>query len=256
MVARAAVSTLICCFLDGRPAGAAAGAASAPLPGMTAPVILARSGAGEGPAEAAAVNALTASAAAMTGRKTYLNWLMRMIGFPLAALPAIGPRGHMAILMKLRPARKTLTGSERDHGSWTGWMTTGPRVGSSSVAWETLVGVITSTALGTVAGSAEQIGAVPPGAHTPNVKAPGVAVKARAWSALNPSWPVSTTLKPQPVVGVPNCASGSATVIVRSACTGSTDAVPTEPPAAFTHAGEANPWTSTRWLQAPDGAMV
>src|SRR5450756_1705576 len=227
MVARAAVSTLICCFLDGRPAGAAAGAASAPLPGMTAPVILARSGAGEGPAEAAAVNALTASAAAMTGRKTYLNWLMRMIGFPLAALPAIGPRGHMAILMKLRPARKTLTGSERDHGTSTGWMTTGPRVGSSSVAWETLVGVITSTALGT-----------------------------GAWSALNPSWPVSTTLKPQPVVGVPNCASGSATVIVRSACTGSTDAVPTEPPAAFTHAGEANPWTSTRWLQAPDGAMV
>ncbi len=83
-----------------------------------------------------------------------------------------------------------------------------------------------------------------------------MAVKARARSGLNPSWPVSTTLKPQPDVGVPNCASGSATVIVWSACTASADAVPTELPVAFTHTGEANPCTSTRWLQAPDGAMV
>src|SRR5438132_13859697 len=116
-------------------------------------------------------------------------------------------------------------------------MTTEPRVGSSSVAWETPAGVITSTAFGTVAGLAEQTGAVPPEAHTPNVKPPGVAVKLRAWSVPNPSWPVSTTLKPQPEAGVPNCASGRAIVIVRSDCSARTDAVPTLWPAASTQAG-------------------
>ena len=50
----------------------------------------------------------------------------------------------------------------------TGRMTTGPSVGFSSVACETPAGVITSMALGTVAGSTEQIGAVPPVAQTPN----------------------------------------------------------------------------------------
>src|SRR5262244_3968567 len=50
-------------------------------------------------------------------------------------------------------------------GTVTGWMTTGPRVGSSSVACETPCGVITSTAFGTVPGSTWQIDAVPPGAH-------------------------------------------------------------------------------------------
>src|SRR3954466_4703252 len=135
-------------------------------------------------------------------------------------------------------------------------MTTGPLAGSSSVAWETPAGVSTSIALGTVLGSTAQIGAVPPGAHTPNVKPPGVAVKLRAWSVPNPSWPVSTTLKPQPEAGVPNCASGSAMVIVRSACSASTDAVPALPPAAFTQTGSANPWTSIRWLQAPADPMV
>ena len=62
----------------------------------------------------------------------------------------------------------------------TGWMTTGPRVGSSSVAWETPAGVITSTALGTVPGSAEQTGAVPSGTHTPNRNGCAVAAKPRA----------------------------------------------------------------------------
>ena len=81
-------------------------------------------------------------------------------------------------------------------------------------------------------------------------------MKLRAWSGLNPSWPVSTTLKPQPDPGVPNCASGSAIVIVRSACSASTDAVPTLPPHAFTQTGEAKPCTSTRWLQAPAGAIA
>ena len=141
-------------------------------------------------------------------------------------------------------------------GTVTGWMTTGPRVGSSSVAWETPGGVITSMAFGTVSGSTVQIGAVPPGAHTPNVKPPGVAVKLRAWSVPNPSCPVSTTLKPQPEPGVPNCASGRAIVMVRSACSASTDAVPTLLPPAFTQTGAAKPCTSTRWLQAPAGAMA
>src|SRR5579859_3318162 len=130
------------------------------------------------------------------------------------------------------------------YGTVTGWMSTGPWVGSSSVAWETPGGVRTSMAFGTVLGSSEQILAVPRGAHTPNVKAPGVAVKLRAWSVPNPSWPVSTTLKPQPGAGVPNCASGSAMVMVRSACSASTDAVPALLPAAFTQAGAAKPCTS------------
>jgi len=51
------------------------------------------------------------------------------------------------------------------HGTVTPWMMTGPRVGSSSVAWETPAGVMTSIAFGTVAGSTEQIGLVPPAAH-------------------------------------------------------------------------------------------
>ena len=55
---------------------------------------------------------------------------------------------------------------------------------------------------------------------------------------------------------MPNCASGRAMVIVLSACTASADAVPTLPPLAFTQTGEAKPCTSTRWLQAPDGAMA
>src|ERR1017187_5048212 len=99
-------------------------------------------------------------------------------------------------------------------------MTTGPRVGLSSVAWETPVGVSTSTAFGTVAGSTLQIGAVPPGAQTPNVKTRGVAVKARARARMNPTAAVSTTLKPPPDDGVPTCAAGRATGIVLSACTG------------------------------------
>jgi hypothetical protein len=51
-----------------------------------------------------------------------------------------------------------------------------------------LPGVMTFMAFGTVDGPTEQMGAVPPGAHTPNVKGPGAAVKLRAWSGLRPSW--------------------------------------------------------------------
>src|SRR5215831_6784952 len=138
-------------------------------------------------------------------------------------------------------------------GTVTGWMVTGPRVGSSSVACETPCGVVTSTALGTDPGSVEQIGAVPPGAQTPNWNACAVGANPRAWSALNPSCPVSTTLKPQPGPGVPNADSGRAIVIVPSDCDMSTCAVPTEFPDASCHAGDAKPCTSSRWLHAPDG---
>src|SRR5213594_2779304 len=82
-------------------------------------------------------------------------------------------------------------------GTVTGWTTTGTLVGSSSVAWEVSAGVITSTAFGTLLGGNVQIGAVPPGAHTPNWNSCAVGWKPRAWSLLKPSWPVSTTLKPR-----------------------------------------------------------
>src|SRR6185312_9232027 len=74
-------------------------------------------------------------------------------------------------------------------------MTTGPRVGSSSVAWDTPAGVSTSMALGTVPGSTEHTGLVPSAGQTPNVNPPAGWVNVRAWSGLNPSCPVSTTVK-------------------------------------------------------------
>ena len=49
--------------------------------------------------------------------------------------------------------------------------TTGPRVGSSSVAWKTPGGGIVSITLGTVVGSTEQMGLIRPEAHTPKLKA-------------------------------------------------------------------------------------
>src|SRR5216683_912315 len=135
-------------------------------------------------------------------------------------------------------------------------MTTGPRVGSSSVAWDTPGGVMTSIAFGTVPGSAEQIGLSPPAAHTPNSYGWGVAAKARAWSGLNPSWPVRTTAKDQPGAGLPKAACGSPIVMVLLACDAATNAVPTELPEASCQTGAAKPCTSTRSLHASAGAMV
>jgi hypothetical protein len=86
-------------------------------------------------------------------------------------------------------------------------MTTGPGTGSSSVDCETPGGESTSIAFGAVFGLTAQIGLVPPGAQTPNVNWPGVAVNARAWSGLKPSWPVSTTVNVQPGPGVPKLAA-------------------------------------------------
>src|SRR4029077_12647830 len=124
-------------------------------------------------------------------------------------------------------------------------MTTGPRVGSSSVACETPAGVITSTAFGTVPGSTEQIGAVPGGPHTPNRKGGAVGANPRAWSGLNPSCPVSTTVKPQPEPGVPKADSGSAIVMVPSDCDASTCAGPTELADAPRAPGRAGPSCGT-----------
>src|ERR1700722_4136483 len=137
-------------------------------------------------------------------------------------------------------------------------MTTGPRVGSSSVACVTPDGVMTSMALGTVVGPTLQIGLVPSGAQTPNEKAPAGWVKARAWSELNPSCPVSTTLNAHPDPGVPNWASGSAIVMVRFASSTNVEAVPTWFPLASTQTvgAKAGACASTRSLQAPAGAMV
>ena len=78
-----------------------------------------------------------------------------------------------------------------------------------------------------------------------------------AWSALKPFWPVIATVNVQPDVGVPNSASGRAIVIVLATVEATTAVgVPTWPPEASTHTGEANPWTSRRSLQASAGAIV
>src|SRR5262249_48612467 len=130
-----------------------------------------------------------------------------------------GPR-HLGRHRRGRPPRPPdATDHRHGPGTVTGWMTTGPRVGPSSVAWETPAGVITSTASVTEPGSAEHTAADPPGAQTPNRNPCAGCEKPRAWSELNPSWPVSTTENPHPAAGVPNADSGTAMVIVLSACT-------------------------------------
>jgi hypothetical protein len=115
---------------------------------------------------------------------------------------------------------------------------------------------MTSIAFGTVVGSTAQIGLVPPTAHTPKVYGPGVAVKARAWSELKPSWPVRTTAKDHPAHGVPIVACGSAIVTVPAVCEVVMYGVPSELPEASCQTGEANPCTSTSWFHASAGAMV
>src|SRR5262249_27308471 len=91
---------------------------------------------------------------------------------------------------------------------------TGPVSGLSSVAWSRPAGVIVSITFGTVFGSTAQIGLFPPGAHTPKLNGCGVAANERAWSELNPSWPVRATVNTQPVPGSPNAARGSTRVAV------------------------------------------
>ncbi len=65
------------------------------------------------------------------------------------------------------------------------------------------------------------------------------------------------TVNVQPLAGVPNSDSGSAIVIVLATVEATTAVgVPTWPPDALTHTGDANPWTSRRSLQASAGAIV
>ena len=52
-------------------------------------------------------------------------------------------------------------------------------------------------------------------AQTPNRNSCGVGWKPRAWSLLEPSWPVRTTVKPQPGPGVPRLALGTLKVMKR-----------------------------------------
>jgi len=56
---------------------------------------------------------------------------------------------------------------------------------------------------GTAFGLNVQCGSLLVAAHTPNWNGCGVGAKVRAWSGLKPSWPVSTTVKPQPDPGCP-----------------------------------------------------
>src|SRR5215472_4104699 len=135
-------------------------------------------------------------------------------------------------------------------------MTTGPRVGSSSVAWETPAGLMTSMAFGTAPGGNVQMAAVPPGAHTPNRNGWGVGAKPRAWSGLKPSWPVSTTVKIQPVVGWPSAALGTMIVMNREIALADTLTGPSDAPLASTNTGDAKPCTSSRLLHAEAGAIV
>src|SRR6202522_1710996 len=152
------------------------------------------------------------------------------------------------------PQRKPPAGDVQ--GTVTPWMTTGPGIGSSSVSWETPAGVMTSIAFARVVGSTAQIGLVPPTAHTPKVYAPGVAVKARAWSELKPSWPVRTTAKDHPAPGVPNVACGSAIVTGPAVCEVAMNGAPSGVPEAPCRPGEATPCPPTTPLPALAGAIV
>ena len=72
-----------------------------------------------------------------------------------------------------------------------------------------------SIAFGTVPGLAVQCGSELAVAQTPNWKSCGVGWKPRARSGLKPSWPVSTTVKPQPGPGVPRLALVTLNVMKR-----------------------------------------
>src|SRR5580698_6670162 len=140
------------------------------------------------------------------------------------------------------------------YGTVTPCRTTGPGTGLSSVSCETPGGVMVSITSGTKFRGYEQIGSVPPTGQTPSVNPPGFVVNEIAWSALKPFWPVIATVNVHPAAGVPNSASGRAIVIVLATVDATTAVgVPTWPPEALTHTGDANPWTSSRSLQASAG---
>ena len=95
--------------------------------------------------------------APLTGRHAPGLSTRRRVDRSLCRHPAASGRCP-AVSAVVRPCR---------YGTVTPCSTTGPRVLSSSVAWETPGGVMVSITLATVLGSAEQIGAVPPTGQTP-----------------------------------------------------------------------------------------
>ena len=94
--------------------------------------------------------------------------------------------------------------------------------------WSTPDGVRTSSAFGTVLGAAVQCGSALAEAHTPKSNPPGVGRKPRAWSDEKPFWPVSTTVNPQPGLGVPpRLAVGTLNVMYREIALAEMAIVPT-----------------------------
>ena len=83
-------------------------------------------------------------------------------------------------------------------------------------------------------GSTVQCGSLLAVAQTPNWKSCGTVWNPRAWSELNPSCPVSTTVKPQPLVGVPRLAFGTRIVMNREIALAEIAAVPSVAPVAST----------------------
>jgi hypothetical protein len=94
--------------------------------------------------------------------------------------------------------------------------------------------VITSTAFGTRAGLNVQCGSALDVAQTPSWKSCGVGAKPPAWSGLKSSWPVRTTVKPQPGPGVPSDAFGTLNVMKREMGFALIVAVPSVVPLAST----------------------
>src|SRR5260370_29519733 len=111
-------------------------------------------------------------------------------------------------------------------------------------------------AFGTVAGSAVQWASVLGAAQTPNWYGCGVGAKPRGWSALNPSWPVSTTVNAQPEAGVPPSADlGTLKLMTREIALALMLTVPAVAPCASMKRWP-KPCTSMRRLQAELPAMT
>src|SRR5688572_21386965 len=89
----------------------------------------------------------------------------------------------------------------------------------------------------------------------PNWNSCGVGAKLRAWSGLKPSWPVRTTVKPQPGPGVPSDALGTLNVMKREIGFALIDAVPSVLPLASTYRWP-KPCTWISRLHAQPGAIV
>ena len=148
--------------------------------------------------------------------------------------------------------------SDRPHGTVTPCSTTGPRVGSSSVACDTPDGGIVSITFGTVLGSTEQIGLVPPGAQTPNENGCGVAresarlvgaeaVLAGERDREHPARADGAELRASAGSASPSCSASSTTNC------GEPERRAFE---AHPDGAGAKPWTSIRSLQASAGAIV